>query len=126
MGFVALSLFFIIIGSIVIYLVVTFIGKLFDKLRENKDYVEAAIRQENKSNREEYNKNNIDLRQEISNFIAHNNRSLSKTLEDRVSALIVQNKDDQTSLRSEMNSQLEKMRETVNEKLQGTLEKKIA
>ena len=125
MGFIGLGLFFIITMSIVIYLAINFISKLFDKLRENKDYIEAALRQENKSNREEYNKNNIELRQEISNFIAHNNRSLSKTLEDRVSALIAQSKDDQTSLRSEINSQLEKMRETVNEKLQGTLEKRL-
>ena len=125
MGFIAFSLFFIVIGSIIIYLIVNFVSKFFDKLRENKEYIETALRQENKSNREEYNKNNIHLRQEISNFITHNNNSLSKTLEDRVSALITQNKDDQNSLRSEMISQLEKIRETVNEKLQGTLEKRL-
>ncbi len=125
MGFIVLTLLFIVIVSIIVYLIVNFVSNFFDKLRENKEYIETALRQENKSNREEYNKNNIHLRQEISNFITHNNNSLSKTLEDRITALISQNKDDQNSLRSEMTSQLEKVRETVNEKLQGTLEKRL-
>ena len=125
MGSLAFSLFFIVTISIVIYLIINFTNGLFNKLRESKEYIEVALRQENQSNREEYNKNNIQLRQEISNFITHNNNSLSKTLEDRVSALIAQNKDDQNSLRSEINTQLERIRETVNEKLQGTLEKRL-
>ena len=125
MGSLAFSLFFIVTISIVIYLIINFTNGLSNKLRESKEYIEVALRQENQSNREEYNKNNIQLRQEISNFITNNNNSLSKTLEDRVSALITQNKDDQNSLRSEITIQLERIRETVNEKLQGTLEKRL-
>ena len=86
-----------------------------DLQKKQEDTIKQALKEESQSHREEFHRNSKALREEVNDSILKNTDSLRTSLEEKLTDLINQNKKDQSSLRTEVFNQLDKVSSSVNQ-----------
>jgi DNA recombination protein RmuC len=101
--------------------VVSELGSRLDSIQQTQHNSERSVREELARNREEFSNGTRHLREEVGNTIRSMSEGVQKNLKDVQDTMYLQLQ----AMRGENEKKLEQMRTTVDEKLQGTLEKRL-
>lgn len=101
--------------------VVSELSSRFEAIQQMQHNSERNVREELARNREEFSKGTHQLREEVGNNIRGMSEGVQKNLKDVQDTMYLQLQ----AMRGENEKKLEQMRTTVDEKLQGTLEKRL-
>jgi len=97
------------------------LGSQLEAIQQAQQTSERSVREELGRNREEFSSGTRHLREEVGNTIRSMSEGVQKSLKDVQDTMYLQ----LHAMRGENEKQLEQMRTTVDEKLQGTLEKRL-
>lgn len=101
--------------------VVSELSSRFEAIQQTQHSSERSVREELGRNREELSNGTRHLREEVGNNIRVMSEGVQKNLKDVQDTMYLQLQ----AMRGENEKKLEQMRTTVDEKLQGTLEKRL-
>jgi DNA recombination protein RmuC len=101
--------------------VVADLGSRLENIQQAQQTSERSVREELGRNREEFSNGTRHLREEVGNTIRSMSEGVQKNLKDVQDTMYLQ----LHAMRGENEKKLEQMRATVDEKLQGTLEKRL-